>query len=216
MPFPLLDLHKKSARGRYTHKNNARPLLTARSGKEHTRRTRDRAIASFLRSLSQHPRLYGKKINVMPKPIATTATGGDENDDGGVGNLRCLYDGERTKPIKTMKDKFELLPAFLKVRGLGAFFAFMRFCVRQSAGLVVDDAPGSRKFSLFFFFSSRLVCCSLFFRYTHKRGGRKRGVKNNTDGEPLLLHSSSSSLSSSHSNAFAFFQFASTSNRSTI
>ena len=70
----------------------------------------------------------GKKINVMPKPIAT---GGDENDDGGVGNLRCLYDGERTKPIKTMKDKFELLPAFLKVRGLGAFFARLYAILRS-------------------------------------------------------------------------------------
>jgi len=122
----------------------------------------------------------------MPKPIATTTTGGDENDDGGVGNLRCLYDGERTKPIKTMKDKFELLPAFLKVRGLGAFFAFMRFCVRRS-GLVVDDAQAAA--NSLCFFSSPLVCvCVVLSSFaTRKRGGRKRGVKNNTDGEPLLL-----------------------------
>jgi len=122
----------------------------------------------------------------MPKPIATTTTGGDENDDGGVGNLRCLYDGERTKPIKTIKDKFELLPAFLKVRGLGAFFAFMRFCVRRS-GLVVDDAQAAA--NSLCFFSSPLVCvCVVLSSFaTRKRGGRKRGVKNNTDGEPLLL-----------------------------
>jgi hypothetical protein len=129
----------------------------------------------------------------MPKPIATTATGGDENDDGGVGNLRCLYDGERTKPIKTMKDKFELLPAFLKVRGLGAFFARLcDFAFAKSAGLVVDDAPEAAANSLCFF-SSLLscvcvcVCVVLSSFATHKRGGQKRGVKNNTDGEPLLL-----------------------------
>ena len=57
----------------------------------------------------------------MPSTKPTTH-GGDY--DGGGGNLRCLYDGDRTKPIKTMKDKFELLPAFLKVRGLGAFLRF--------------------------------------------------------------------------------------------
>ena len=124
----------------------------------------------------------------MPKPIATTTTGGDENDDGGVGNLRCLYDGERTKPIKTMKDKFELLPAFLKVRGLGAFFAFIcDFAFAKSAGLVVDDAQAAA--NSLCFFSSPLVCvCVVLSSFaTRKRGGRKRGVKNNTDGEPLLL-----------------------------
>lgn len=42
-------------------------------------------------------------------------------------NLECLYSGDRTKPIKTMKDKFELLPAFLKVRGLGARQIFVLF-----------------------------------------------------------------------------------------
>ena len=41
--------------------------------------------------------------------------------------LECLYSGDRTKPIKTMKDKFELLPAFLKVRGLGARQIFVLF-----------------------------------------------------------------------------------------
>jgi len=63
----------------------------------------------------------------MPSTKPTPARGGD--DDGG--NLRCLYDGDRTKPIKTMKDKFELLPAFLKVRGLGAFLRF--WCSRAIA-----------------------------------------------------------------------------------
>ena len=44
----------------------------------------------------------------------------DGNNTNNNNNLECLYSGDRTKPIKTMKDKFELLPAFLKVRGLGA------------------------------------------------------------------------------------------------
>jgi hypothetical protein len=95
-----------------------------------------------------------------------TAHGGD--DDGG--NLRCLYDGDRTKPIKTMKDKFELLPAFLKVRGLGAFLVFMCDCIRAWGGLMVLQAAAN---SLFFL----LVClcvfvcvyCSLFFGYVARR-----------------------------------------------
>jgi hypothetical protein len=40
--------------------------------------------------------------------------------------MECLR-GDRellTKPIKELKDKFELLPAFLKVRGLGRSFFF--------------------------------------------------------------------------------------------
>lgn len=47
---------------------------------------------------------------------------GSSEDGNNTNNntLECLYSGDRTKPIKTMKDKFELLPAFLKVRGLGA------------------------------------------------------------------------------------------------
>ena len=51
----------------------------------------------------------------------------DGNNTNNNNNLECLYSGDRTKPIKTMKDKFELLPAFLKVRGLGARQIFVLF-----------------------------------------------------------------------------------------
>ena len=49
------------------------------------------------------------------------------NNNTNNNTLECLYSGDRTKPIKTMKDKFELLPAFLKVRGLGARQIFVLF-----------------------------------------------------------------------------------------
>jgi len=54
--------------------------------------------------------------------------GASEDGNNNTNNtLECLYSGDRTKPIKTMKDKFELLPAFLKVRGLGARQIFVLF-----------------------------------------------------------------------------------------
>ena len=55
--------------------------------------------------------------------------GASEYGNNNNNTLECLYSSDRTKPIKTMKDKFELLPAFLKVRGLGA---------RQIFGLFVS------------------------------------------------------------------------------
>ena len=53
--------------------------------------------------------------------------GASEYGNNNNNTLECLYSGDRTKPIKTMKDKFELLPAFLKVRGLGARQIFVLF-----------------------------------------------------------------------------------------
>jgi len=53
--------------------------------------------------------------------------GASEYGNNNTNTLECLYSGDRTKPIKTMKDKFELLPAFLKVRGLGARQIFVLF-----------------------------------------------------------------------------------------
>ena len=53
--------------------------------------------------------------------------GSSEDANNNNNTLECLYSGDRTKPIKTMKDKFELLPAFLKVRGLGARQIFVLF-----------------------------------------------------------------------------------------
>lgn len=53
--------------------------------------------------------------------------GASEDGNNNNNTLECLYSGDRTKPIKTMKDKFELLPAFLKVRGLGARQIFVLF-----------------------------------------------------------------------------------------
>jgi|TARA_B110000003_G_scaffold198991_1_gene197649 hypothetical protein len=53
--------------------------------------------------------------------------GSSEDGNNTNNTLECLYSGDRTKPIKTMKDKFELLPAFLKVRGLGARQIFVLF-----------------------------------------------------------------------------------------
>ena len=53
--------------------------------------------------------------------------GASEYENNNNNTLECLYSGDRTKPIKTMKDKFELLPAFLKVRGLGARQIFVLF-----------------------------------------------------------------------------------------
>ena len=53
--------------------------------------------------------------------------GASEYGNNTNNTLECLYSGDRTKPIKTMKDKFELLPAFLKVRGLGARQIFVLF-----------------------------------------------------------------------------------------
>ena len=51
----------------------------------------------------------------------------DWRDDDGNNNTSSS--SLLAKPIKTVKDKFELLPAFLKVRGLGTtlvFFALAR------------------------------------------------------------------------------------------
>ena len=50
-----------------------------------------------------------------------------ETSNAAAADARCIDDGNNNassssllaKPIKTVKDKFELLPAFLKVRGLG-------------------------------------------------------------------------------------------------
>ena len=53
--------------------------------------------------------------------------GSSEDGNNTNNTLECLYSGDRTKPIKTMKDKFELLPAFLKVRGLGTRQIFVLF-----------------------------------------------------------------------------------------
>lgn len=53
--------------------------------------------------------------------------GASEYGNNNNNTLECLYSGDRTKPLKTMKDKFELLPAFLKVRGLGARQIFVLF-----------------------------------------------------------------------------------------
>lgn len=53
--------------------------------------------------------------------------GASEYGNNNNNTLECLYSGDRTKPIKAMKDKFELLPAFLKVRGLGARQIFVLF-----------------------------------------------------------------------------------------
>jgi hypothetical protein len=98
----------------------------------------------------------------MPKP--TTTTRGGDGDDGG-GNLRCLYDGDRTKPIKTMKDKFELLPAFLKVRGLGAFLRLwcsraIAFAARGGLMMMLQAAANSR------FFLLSCVVLSSFAKYS--------------------------------------------------
>ena len=64
----------------------------------------------------------------MPAFETSNAAADDERirrdrDDGNASSSLLA------KPIKTVKDKFELLPAFLKVRGLGTtlvFFALAR------------------------------------------------------------------------------------------
>lgn len=60
------------------------------------------------------------------------------NNNTNNNTLECLYSGDRTKPIKTMKDKFELLPAFLKVRGLGARQIFVLLFLFLLSGFALD------------------------------------------------------------------------------
>ena len=63
----------------------------------------------------------------MPAFETSNAAAADERTrEGDDGNASSSL---LAKPIKTVKDKFELLPAFLKVRGLGTtlvFFALAR------------------------------------------------------------------------------------------
>tara|TARA_B100000767_G_scaffold224669_1_gene213797 strand:+ start:221 stop:499 length:279 start_codon:yes stop_codon:yes gene_type:complete len=64
--------------------------------------------------------------------------GSSEDGNNNNNTLECLYSGDRTKPIKTMKDKFELLPAFLKVRGLGARQIFVLLFLFLLSGFALD------------------------------------------------------------------------------
>ena len=59
---------------------------------------------------------FDETSNAAAKADARFGIRSDWRDDG---NNNASSSSLLAKPIKTVKDKFELLPAFLKVRGLG-------------------------------------------------------------------------------------------------
>ena len=105
----------------FARKNTQRPcssrIVVASFERGTKRRRRRRRPPSLsLDPLNSRERARGRLL--MPAFETSNAAAADERirrdrDDGNASSSLLA------KPIKTVKDKFELLPAFLKVRGLG-------------------------------------------------------------------------------------------------
>ena len=128
----LLTVDRSFARSLcFARKNTQRPCSSRivvasfeRGTKRRRRRRRPRSLS--LDPLNSRESARGRLL--MPAFETSNAAAADERirrdrDDGNASSSLLA------KPIKTVKDKFELLPAFLKVRGLGTtlvFFALAR------------------------------------------------------------------------------------------
>ena len=126
----LLTVDRSFARSLcFARKNTQRPCssrIVVASFERGTKRRRRRPRALSLDPLNSRESARGRLL--MPAFETSNAAAADERirrdrDDGNASSSLLA------KPIKTVKDKFELLPAFLKVRGLGTtlvFFALAR------------------------------------------------------------------------------------------